>query len=173
MKQIQTIMKNLLLVIAMSIAIISCQPPAAEVKDDLALFKANLEIAQKFMMTFTGDTDFDLYASMIHDSVTHTSPVYGVGEGGKEQMLEQGKFYMNGAENVSFDDAVWLPGVDNTTLKPNGGVRVYGTWSGQWKETGKSFALSAYHWMEIKDGKIFGAGDFFDATGMMMAIAAE
>ena len=145
-------MKILLLVIAMSIAIISCQPPAAEVKDDLALFKANLEVAQKFMMTFTGDTDFDLYASMIHDSVTHTSPVYGVGEGGKEQMLEQGKFYMNGAENVSFNDAVWLPGVDNTTLEPNGGVRVYGTWNGQWKETGKSFALSAYHWMEIKDG---------------------
>ena len=69
----------------MSVAIISCQPPAeapavAEV-DDLALFKENLAIAQKFMLTFTGDTDFDLYASMIHDSITHTSPMYGVGEG--------------------------------------------------------------------------------------------
>jgi len=67
-------MKNLLLMLAMSVAIISCQPPAeapavAEV-DDLALYKENLAIAQKFMMTFTGDTDFDLYASMIHDSVT-------------------------------------------------------------------------------------------------------
>ena len=170
-------MKNLLLMLAMSVAIISCQPPAeapavAEV-DDLALYKENLAIAQKFMMTFTGDTDFDLYASMIHDSVTHTSPMYGVGEGGKEQMLGQGEFYMNGFENVSFEDAVWLPGVDNETLKANGGVRVYGTWKGQSKETGKSFALSAYHWMEIKDGQIFAAGDFFDATGMMMAVAAE
>jgi F0F1-type ATP synthase alpha subunit len=33
--------------------------------------------------------------------------------------------------------------------------------------------LSAYHWMEITDGQIFAAGDFFDATGMMMAVAAE
>ena len=170
-------MKKLLLLITMSIAIMSCQPqveaPLADETDDLALYKANLEIAQKFMMTFTGDTDFELYASMIHDSVTHTSPVYGVGEGGKEQMLAQGEFYMNGFENVTFEEAVWLPGVDNTTLKPNGGVRVYGTWNGQWKETGKSFSLSAYHWLEIKDGKISGAGDFFDATGMMKAVAED
>ncbi|MDB4742829.1 serine/threonine protein kinase, partial [Cyclobacteriaceae bacterium] len=145
----------------------------ADKTDDLVLFKANLEIAQKFMMTFTGDTDFDLYASMIHDKVTHTSPMYGVGEGGKDQMLDQGKFYMNGFKNVTFVDAVWLPAIDNTTLKANGGVIVYGTWKGQSKETGKSFAYSAYHWMEIKDNKIFAAGDFFDLTGLLLAIYAD
>ena len=170
-------MKNLLLMLAMSVAIISCQPPAeapavAEV-DDLALFKANKEIAQKYMDCYTGETNFELFSSMLHDSITHTSPMYGAGEVGKEQVLAQGKFYMTGFQNVTFEEAVWLPGVDNETLKSNGGVRVYGTWKGESIETGKSFALSAYHWMEIKDGQIFASGDFFDATGMMMAVASE
>ena len=161
----------------MSVAIISCQPPAeapavAEV-DDLALFKANKEIAQKYMDCYTGETNFELFSSMLHDSITHTSPMYGAGEVGKEQVLAQGKFYMTGFQNVTFEEAVWLPGVDNETLKSNGGVRVYGTWKGESIETGKSFALSAYHWMEIKDGQIFASGDFFDATGMMMAVASE
>ena len=169
-------MKNVLYFFAVIFTVIACQPTekaAAPAVDPLALFNANKEIAQKFMACYTGDTNFELFSSMIHDSITHTSPVYGYGKGGKEQVLAQGEFYMTGFQNVTFEDAVWLPGVDNETLMANGGVRVYGTWKGESIETGKSFAVSAYHWMEIKDGQIFASGDFFDATGMMMAVAAD
>ena len=54
----------------------------------------------------------------------------------------------------------------------NGSVRVYGTWTGKSNETGKSFAVDSYHFFDVQDGKIISSGDYFDATGMVMAIAA-
>jgi hypothetical protein len=99
--------------------------------------------------------------------------MYGKGEVGKEAVLEQAQFYMNNFENVTFNDPVWLPGVNNETLQPDGGVRVYGTWKGTSIATGKSFSVIAYHYFEFKEGKISQSGDFFDATGMVMAVAPD
>ena len=50
---------------------------------------------------------------------------------------------------------------------------MYGTWKGTSKATGKSFSVIAYHYFEFKDGKISQSGDFFDATGMVMAVAPD
>jgi len=71
-----------------------------------------------------------------------------------------------------FENAIWLPGVDTVSLQNNGSVRVYGTWTGKSNETGKPFAVDSYHFFDIKDGKIISSGDYFDATGMVMAISA-
>ena len=40
-------------------------------------------------------------------------------------------------------------------------------------DTGKEFSVLAYHWFEFEDGKIISTGDFFDATGMMNAVAPD
>jgi len=37
---------------------------------------------------------------------------------------------MSNFSDVSFNDARWLPGVDEETLKADGSVRVYGTRKG-------------------------------------------
>jgi ketosteroid isomerase-like protein len=39
--------------------------------------------------------------------------------------------------------------------------------------TGKTFSLDSYHYFVIKDGKISQSGDFFDATGMVMAVSPD
>ena len=80
---------------------------------------------------------------------------------------------MTGFENVTFTEAIWLPGVDETTLLPDGSVRVYGKWSGNNIASGKVFAVDAYHYFNVQDGKIIASGDFFDATGMVMAIQPD
>jgi ketosteroid isomerase-like protein len=80
---------------------------------------------------------------------------------------------MNGFENVTFTARAWLPGVDETTLKADGSVRVYGTWRGNSIDSGKSFSLDSYHYFSIKDGKISQSGDYFDATGMVLATNAD
>ena len=43
---------------------------------------------------------------------------------------------------------------DETTLKADGSVRVYGTWKGNSIASGKSFSLDSYHYFSVKDGKI-------------------
>jgi len=99
--------------------------------------------------------------------------MYGVGKIGYDKVLDDAEFYMTNFKDVTFENAIWLPGVDETTLMPDGSVRVYGTWKGVSIATGKSFSLDSYHYFNAKEGKVYESGDFFDASGMMMAVALD
>ena len=99
---------------------------------------------------------------------------WGNGQVGYDTYMNDiGKFYTDNFSNVKFNNPVFLPGVDNETLVPNGGVRIYGEWSGTSNESGKDFSVLAYHWFEFQDGKIVSTGDYFDATGMLLAVAPD
>ena len=99
--------------------------------------------------------------------------MYGAGIVGYDKVLEQGNFYMSNFSEVTFENTRWLPGVNEETLKPDGSVRVYGTWKGVSNSSGKSFSVDSYHYFEVKDGKISQSGDFFDASGMVMAVQPD
>lgn len=157
-----------LLIVFIALFTISCQNKA-----DLSLFNANKEIAQKYLKTYESPTDFETFKSLVSEDITHQSPQYGVGEVGYDGVIAQAQFYMNGFEDVSFNDGVWLPGVNNETLIPDGSVRVYGTWTGKSVDSGKEFSIDTYHWFEVENGKISKSGDYFDASGMVMATQAD
>ena len=158
-------MKNFILLALFSI-MLSCsnvQPPD---------YAANVEITKQWIEAFeTGN--YDLLTEIVSTDVVATSPFYGQGQVDYNTYMETNKFYTDGFNNVQFSDAVFLPGVDNETLIPNGGVRIYGTWSGISNETGKDFSVTGYHWFEFEDGQIIGTGDYFDATGMVMAVSSD
>ena len=145
---------------------------ACSQSDDMTLYKSNLEVVKKAMACYETPQDYETFVSLIDENVQHQSPMYGQGIVGYEGVLGQAKFYMEGFSDVVFENPIWLPGVDTVSLKNNGSVRVYGTWTGKSNETGKSFAVDSYHYFDIKDGRIISSGDYFDATGMVMAIAA-
>ena len=150
------------------ILLISCKSPP-----DTSLFNSNKKIAEKFISTYTSPSNPDLFKSMIDMNIEHQSPMYGAGMVGYDKVIEQGNFYMSNFSNVSFENARWLPGVNEETLVADGSVRVYGTWKGESNTTGKTFSVDAYHYFVIKDGKISQSGDFFDATGMLMAVSPD
>ena len=160
-------MKKLILLV-IGIITISCQT-----NPDLSLYQANKKVAEKFLLTYQSPTNFDLFKSMIAENIVHQSPMYGAGEVGYDEAVGQAEFYMTGFENVKFTKAIWLPGVDEETLLADGSVRVYGTWSGNSIASGKEFSVDAYHYFMVKDGKISKSGDYFDATGMIMAIQPD
>ena len=160
-------MKKLLIVL-IGIFAISCQN-----EPDLSLFNANKEIAEKWLRTYESPADYDLFESMVAKDIVFQSPQYGVGEVGYDEIIAQAKYYMTGFENVTFTARAWLPGVDETTLKADGSVRVYGTWKGNSIASGKSFSLDSYHYFSVKDGKISQSGEFFEATGMVIATQAD
>ena len=160
-------MKKLLLLYIV-VSAMSCQN-----NYDLSLYEANQKIAKEFISTYESPVNYELFESLVHEDIEHQSPMYGVGKVGYTEVLAQADFYMNGFENVTFTEATWLPGVDETTLSPDGSVRVYGIWSGNNSATGKPFSLDAYHYFNVKEGKIIASGDYFDATGMVMAIQPD
>lgn len=141
--------------------------------DDLALYKTNLEIAKNAIACYEYPADFETFKSLIHPEIKHQSPMYGQGMVGYEDVMGQANFYMGGFTNVTFENQLWLPGVDTTTLATDGSVRVYGTWKGESISTGASFSVDSYHYFHIKDGQIDFSGDYFDATGMMQAVSAS
>ena len=160
-------MKKIIL-ITITVLLVSC-----EANQDLSLYNTNKEVAQKMLMSHTSPTNFELFKSLIHEEIEHQSPMYGVGKIGYDKVLIDAEFYMTNFKDVTFEDAIWLPGVDETTLTPDGSVRVYGTWKGVSIATGKSFSLDSYHYLNAKEGKVYESGDFFDASGMMIAVAAD
>jgi hypothetical protein len=159
-------MKNLLL--GLIVVLSACSQP-----DDLALYKTNLEIAKNAIACYEYPADFETFKSLIHPEIKHQSPMYGQGMVGYEDVMGQANFYMGGFTNVTFENQLWLPGVDTTTLATDGSVRVYGTWKGESISTGASFSVDSYHYFHIKDGQIDFSGDYFDATGMMQAVSAS
>ncbi len=140
--------------------------------NDMTQFNANLEVVKKAMSCFETPQDFETYKSLIDENIKHQSPVYGTGQVDYEGVMNQAKFYMEGFSDVTFENPIWLPGVDTTTLQNNGSVRVYGTWTGKSKQTGKPFSVDTYHYFDVQDGKIISSGDYFDASGMVMAVSA-
>ena len=77
-------------------------------------------------------------------------------------------------ENITYTADNYLPGVDPETGQLNGSVRSYGTWRGTNTASGKDFEILMYHYFTFnEDGKIINSGDFGDATGLMMAVAAD
>jgi len=155
------------LVLSLAVMLTACSQ-----QDDLALYKTNVEIAKK-VITCYETPDFETFKSLVHKDVEHQSPMYGQGKVDYESVMGQAKFYMEGFTNVSFENPVWLPGVDEKTLVADGSVRVYGTWKGESRETGKSFSVDAYHYFAVQDGQISMSGDYFDATGMVLAVSAD
>ncbi len=161
-------MKKIILLFALASLGVAC-----EQQPDLSVYEANKALAEELMNSYVSPTDYDFFASHIADDIVHQSPMYGVGQVGKDAVLDQAKFYMGNFENVTFNNPIWLPGVNNETLQPDGGVRVYGTWEGTSIASGKSFSVDAYHYFGFKEGKLIESGDFFDATGMVMAVAPD
>lgn len=159
-------MRNLLL-LSLIVFLSACTQ-----SDNLALYKTNLKVAKQAISCYETPSDFETFKSLIHEDVKHQSPMYGQGLVDYDGVLGQAGFYMQGFTNVKFENAVWLPGVDSTSLSNNGSVRVYGTWSGESIETGNSFSVDSYHYFDVSDGKITASGDYFDATGMVMAVSA-
>lgn len=132
-------------------------------------YSANLELAKKWVQAFE-TSNVELWKEVVSEDLMDVSPMYGMGQVNYETSLGIAEFYVNNYTDVKFNKPVWLPGVDTLTMKPDGSVRAYGTWTGKSISTGRTFSVSSYHNFDFKDGKITSTGEYFDATGMVNAV---
>ena len=136
-------------------------------------FEKNVELAKNYFSTFVTE-DFDATAAPLSDDVEWQGCFYGTKLMNKDQAMEYSKGWHDAMENISYTAENYLPGVDPETGLLNGSVRTYGTWTGTNTASGKDFEISMYHYFTFnEDGKIINAGDYGDATGLIMAVAPD
>ena len=136
-------------------------------------FEKNVELAKNYFETFVTE-DFDATAALLSDDVEWQGCFYGTTLMNKEQAMEYSKGWHDAMENITYTAENYLPGVDPETGLLNGSVRTYGTWTGTNTASGKDFEISMYHYFTFNDdGKIINAGDYGDATGLIMAVAPD
>ena len=159
-------MKKIFIMLAFLLA--SCSSPQQNPD-----FEKNVELAKNYFETFVTE-DFDATAALLSDDVEWQGCFYGTTLMNKEQAMEYSKGWHDAMENITYTAENYLPGVDPETGLLNGSVRTYGTWTGTNTASGKDFEISMYHYFTFNDdGKIINAGDYGDATGLIMAVAPD
>ena len=136
-------------------------------------YERNLESTQNFFNYINENDGLEKMTSMLSEEIKHQSPTYDGKIRNYNERIEELSGYFNGFKNLKYEANSWLPNTDkNGNL--TGGVRTYGTWTGEFVETGKEISLNSFHYYNYnKQGKIINSGDFFDATGMLYAISDE
>tara|TARA_A100001011_G_scaffold64900_2_gene65663 strand:- start:302 stop:1090 length:789 start_codon:yes stop_codon:yes gene_type:complete len=132
-------------------------------------YESNLALAKKWVEAFE-TSNIDLWKEVVSEDLVDIAPMYGMGQVDYNSSLQVSEFYVQNYTDVKFNNQVWLPGIDTLTMKPDGSVRAYGTWTGKSKSTGRDFTLTAYHNFDFKDGKIVSTGEYFDASGMVNSV---
>tara|TARA_B100001175_G_scaffold281604_1_gene260101 strand:- start:14151 stop:14942 length:792 start_codon:yes stop_codon:yes gene_type:complete len=150
------------ILLLLSIVVASCQTSHKD-------YEANKALAEKWVETFETE-NMDLWDQVVSKDVMDVSPIYGMGRVGYQSSRQIAEFYVNNYTDVKFNDPVWLPGIDTLSLKPDGSVRAYGTWTGKSKSTGRTFSMLSYHNFDFEGGKIISTGEYFDATGMVNSV---
>ena len=161
-------MKNLnkIILILIGIVFVSC--------DSNTNYERNLATAKK-LFELHGQEKFDEQLALVSKDIKLYTPIYDASNPlGFDAYKSILKSYHDNFEDIKYNAQVWLPGVDTLTLKPDGSVRTYGTWTGKSSITGKQINLSGYWYFNFDDeGKIKAQGEFFDYGGMMQAVAPK
>ena len=158
-------MKKLILLFVL-VTFVSC--------DNNPNYEENLATAKK-LFELHGEEKIEEQLSLISKDIKLYTPIYGANEPvGYDAYASIMKGYQDNFEDVKYNAQAWLPGVDTLSLRPDGSVRTYGTWTGKNSTTGKEINLTGYWYFNFDDeGKIITQGDFFDYGGMMQAVAPK
>jgi quinol monooxygenase YgiN len=137
-------------------------------------YETNLATAQK-LFELHGEEKIDEQLALVSEDIKIYTPMYGSSEPmGYDVYASMLKGYHDNYEDIKYNAQAWLPGVDTLSLKPDGSVRTYGTWTGKNSITGKQINLNGYWYFNFDaDGKVIAQGDFFDYGGMMQAVGPK
>ncbi len=129
-------MKKLLLLPIVSLLLVACsttekkEDDTSKKTDDMtALYEKNLGVVKSAIAAFE-KKDIDGWAASVADSAVWNSPVYGDTVTTKAHWKETLAAYASNWNDLKLTKTTFLPGVDSTTLQPDGSVRFYGVWVG-------------------------------------------
>jgi ketosteroid isomerase-like protein len=172
-------MKKLLLFAITALLLTACstnekkEDDSSKKTDDMTgLYEKNLAVVKSAIAAFE-KKDIDGWASSVADSVVWNSPVYGDTVTTKAHWKETLTAYRDNWNDLKLTKTTFLPGVDSTTLQPDGSVRFYGVWIGTHK-SGQQTSSKFYGSYDLnKDNKITSGDEYFDVGGLLNAVASK
>ena len=155
--------------ILISVLVFSCQPAVKSAPEiDLTTYKLNLATAQKLFASFSSE-DLESQKPLLCPGITHYSPFYGSQPSKLEGFLAASKAWMDNFDEITYSDAKWFPGTDQSG-KPDGSVMTMGKWTSTNTATGNVITINAFHTFVFNaKNQIHETRDFFDASGVMAA----
>ena len=172
-------MKKLLLLPIVSLLLVACsnnekkEDDTSKKTDDMTtVYEKNLGVVKSAIAAFE-KKDIDGWAASVADSAVWNSPVYGDTVTTKAHWKETLAAYASNWNDLKLTKTTFLPGVDSTTLQPDGSVRFYGVWVGTHK-SGQQTASKFYGSYDLnKDNKITSGDEFFDVGGLLNAVTPK
>ena len=119
------------------------------------------------------DEDLEAMSAQVADSLKWSAPAYGAVAyaGSKDDYIKDVKFYLDNFDNITIQQSIYLPGLDQFTSEPDGSVRAYVHWKITHTESGVVAEPWYYGSFELEGGKIVVAVEFMDVGGLMNHVA--
>ena len=165
-----------LLILTTAILLVSCSSSEDKAKiADASMFQAGMEKyninVEKVDAEFTAFENGDLQTMF---DGTSSDLIWNSPQGdslSKDVWMEGMKGWHSEFENFKFTNRQYYPGVDDERFLPDGGVRSYGVWKYNHKETGTEFETSYYSVQQFdEEGNTAFIWEFFDFGSIMLGL---
>ena len=154
-------MKKLILLYICSLFVISCDSDSVEMMN----FEKNVTTAKKFYQSFS-DKKLEEMKSFVTDDYTWSPPPTGVDSLDIDTWHNAMKGFNNAYDDIEFTKQLYFAGLDENQ-KPNGDVRVYGTWKSLNAETKKPVKMDYYAVLFFNDeGKIHHQSEWYNSADL-------
>lgn len=138
-------------------------------KTALDNFKQNSKTVELFFEAFSNN-DIKKMKSYVADDFLWTPPMSGMDSLSLEQWETQMKTFNVLYDNIEFTNAQYYAGLDEN-MKPNGDVRVYGTWTSNYKLNGEPTELDYYSVLFFNnEGKIISQSEWYNFSDIIPSV---
>jgi hypothetical protein len=168
-------MKQIALLLITTVSLFACTAKQNETSsnaDDatMADFKENSKIILEGFENFSKN-DLNAFSAQLSDSVKVYGPAYGEEAlASKTIQIQRLAGFHKLLTNIKANDIKLLPGVDELTFKPDGGVRAYVRWTDDAIANGAKIEHKFYGVYQFnKDHKIVDIDEYFDVNGLIKA----
>ena len=135
----------------------------------LKKFEANSKTVSLFFDAFSNN-DIDKMKSYVVDDFLWTPPMSNLDSLSIEAWETQMRLFNDLYENIQFTNAQYYAGLDDA-MKPNGDVRVYGTWKSNYSLTGESTELDYYSVLFFnEEGKIESQSEWYNYSDIVPSV---
>jgi ketosteroid isomerase-like protein len=154
-------MKKIIMLIVCSVFAISCDSNSVSMTN----YEKNVVTAKKFYQSFS-DKNLQEMRGFVTEDYTWSPPPTGVDSLDIDTWYQSMKGFNSAYDNIEFTKQLYFAGLDENQ-KPNGDVRVYGTWTSLNAKTKKPVEMDYYAVLFFNDdGKIYHQSEWYNTTDL-------
>ena len=141
-------------------------------KSELEKFKTNSKTVELFFEAFSNN-DIEKMKSYVVEDFVWTPPMSGIDSLSIDKWESQMKIFNELYDNIQFTNPQYYAGL-NEDMKPNGDVRVYGSWKSNYKLNGEATELDYYSVLFFNEnGKIKSQSEWYNYSDIIPSVTEK